>query len=227
MRTNLRIEAVQWILIGAMFVLAVAAWPSAPDRIPVHWGLSGEPDRYGGKLEGLLMLPLVTLGVYLLMLFLPRVDPRRAAYAMFEGAYGAIRLSVTVFLAFLHGFVLLWTMGEAPDSAVVVPVLVGGLLVVIGNLLGKIRPNWFVGVKTPWTLSSRRSWVKTHRLGGWLFVLLGLASVGLGLTGAGWANAVVPAAVVACIVWLFVYSYLVWRSDPERTPDTEVREAGG
>ncbi len=71
MRTNLRIEAIQWALIGAMFVLAAVVWPSAPDQIPVHWGLSGEPDRYGGKIEGLLLLPLVTLGVYFAMLLLP------------------------------------------------------------------------------------------------------------------------------------------------------------
>ncbi len=226
MRTNLRIEVVQWVLIGAMFVLAVVVWSSAPDRIPVHWGPTGEPDRYGGKVEGLLLLPLLTLGIYLLMLLLPKMDPRRDNYSSFEGAYGVIRLSTVVFLALLYGLVLLWIEGVESDFAVVVPVLVGGLFVVIGNLLGKIRPNWFVGVKTPWTLSSRRSWVKTHRMAGWTFVLLGLASIGLGLTGAAWAIAAVPAVVLPCIAWLFVYSYLVWRSDPEKTPETDPREAG-
>ncbi|WP_207955780.1 SdpI family protein [Rubrobacter marinus] len=113
----------------------------------------------------MLLLPLVTLGVYLAMLLLPRIDPRREAYALFEGAYGIIRLSTVAFLALVHGLVLLWVRGVEPDVAVVVPVLVGGLLVVIGNLLGKIRPNWLVGIKTPWTLASKRSWVKTHRLG--------------------------------------------------------------
>ena len=99
MRTKLRIEAVQWAIIGAMFVLAAVVWPAAPDRIPVHWGLSGEPDRYGGKIEGLLLLPLATLGVYLAMLLLPRVDPKRANYAQFGGAYTVLRLSMVAFLA--------------------------------------------------------------------------------------------------------------------------------
>ena len=219
MRTNLRIEVVQWVLIGAMFVLAVVLWPSAPDRIPVHWGPSGEPDRYGGKVEGLLVLPLLTLGVYLLMLLLPKVDPGRDNYAAFGGAYATIRLSTVVFMALLYGLVILWVAGIRPDFAVVIPVLIGGLFVVIGNLLGKIRPNWFVGVKTPWTLSSRRSWVKTHRMAGWTFVLLGLASMVLGLAGVTWAVAAVPVAVLSCIAWLFVYSYLVWRSDPEKTSE--------
>jgi uncharacterized membrane protein len=227
MRTNLRIEAVQWAIIGAMFVLAAVMWSSAPDRIPLHWTLSGEPDRYGGKFEGLLLLPLITLGVYLLMWFLPKVDPRRANYALFEGAYGALRLSVISFQALLYGFILLWIQGVRLDVAVVVPVLVGGLLVVIGNLLGKIRPNWFVGVKTPWTLSSQRSWVKTHRMAGWTFVLLGLAFAALGLAGPAWAIPALVVATVGSILWLFVYSYLVWRSDPERATESGARGARG
>ncbi len=219
MRINLRIEAVQWAIIGAMFVLAAVVWRSAPDQIPVHWGLSGEPDRYGGKFQGLLLLPLITLGLYLAMLLLPRVDPRRANYALFEGAYGAIRLSTVVFMGLIYGLILLWVRGVELDVAVVVPVLVGGLLVVIGNLLGKSRPNWFVGIKTPWTLDSKRSWVKTHRLGGWTFVLLGLAFVVLGLAGPAWAIPALVAATAGCLLWLFVYSYLAWRSDPERTTE--------
>ena len=222
MRTKLRIEVVQWAIIGAMFLLAAVVWPSAPDRIPVHWGLSGEPDRYGGKIEGLLLIPLITLGVYLMMLLLPKLDPRRANYALFEGAYGVLRLSTVVFLALIYGLILLWVRGFELDVAVVVPVLVGGLLVVIGNLLGKIRPNWFVGVKTPWTLSSSRSWVKTRRMAGWTFVLLGMAMVVLGFAGPadpGWALVTLVVAPLGSVLWLFVYSYLVWRSDPEKTPE--------
>ena len=227
MRTNLRIEVVQWVLIGAMFVLAVALWPSTPDRVPVHWGFAGEPDRYGGKAEGLLLLPLITLGVYLLMLFVPRIDPRRAEYARFEGAYGVLRLSIVAFQALLYGFILLWGRGVELDVTVVVPVLIGGLLVVLGNLLGKVRPNWFVGIKTPWTLSSRRSWVKTHRMAGWTFVLLGLAFVVLGFAGPAWALPALVAATIVSSLSLVVYSYLVWRSDPEKTPETDAHEAKG
>ena len=229
MRTNLRIEAVQWAMIGAMFVFAAVLWPSAPDRIPVHWGLSGEPDRYGGKVEGLLLLPLLTLGVYLLMLFVPRIDPRRDSYALFRGAYAVFRLSMVVFLALIYGLILLWVRGIELDVAVVVPVLIGALLIVLGNLLGKIRPNWFVGVKTPWTLSSRRSWVKTHRMAGWTFVLLGLAMMVLGFaepTSPFWTFTTLVVAPVCSVLGLFVYSYFVWRSDPERTAGTDAREAG-
>lgn len=93
-----------------MFVLGLV-WPSAPDQIPVHWGLAGQPDRYGGKFEGLLLLPLLTLGVYLVMLLVPRIDPRSANYAQFQGAYSIFRLSSVAVLALVYGFILLWIRG--------------------------------------------------------------------------------------------------------------------
>ncbi len=81
MRTNLRAELPHLAVIAAMFLLVAATWSSAPDRIPVHWDLAGQVDRYGGKFEGLLLMPLLTLGIYLLFLVAPRFDPGRANYA--------------------------------------------------------------------------------------------------------------------------------------------------
>lgn len=228
-QAKLRVELPQWILIAAMFTLAAVVWPSAPDQIPVHWGLSGQPDDYSEKFTGLLGLPLIALGVYLFLLFVPRLDPRCASYARFAGPYAVIRLSTMVLLASVHGFILLWIRGVELDVTVLAPILIGGFFVVIGNLLGKIRPNWFVGIKTPWTLTSKRSWVRTHRLGGWLFVLIGLVFVGSGLAGLAssvWTQAAILSITAICILWLLVYSYLVWRSDPERPPEARGREAG-
>lgn len=88
MRTNWRTEWPHWAMLAAMFLLAAVTWRSAPDRLPVHWGLGGEVDRYGGRFEGLLGLPTLALGLYLLLRWLPRIDPGRANYAQFAGAYG-------------------------------------------------------------------------------------------------------------------------------------------
>lgn len=87
----------------------------------------------------------------------------------------------------------------------------------IGNVLGKIRPNWFAGIRTPWTLDSNRSWTKTHRLGGWLFVLLGLGLILAGISGSAWAILAALACLICVTVLLLVYSYLVWRNDPARS----------
>lgn len=218
MRTSARSELPQWGLIAAMWMLSAVAWTEVPDRIPVHWGLSGEVDRYGGRTEGLLLLPLVAVGVYALLRLAPRLDPARANYAQFAGAYGVIRLAVIGLFAAIHGFVLLSARGVATDAAVVVPVAVGGLFVAVGNVTGKLRPNYFVGIRTPWTLTSKLAWTKTHRRGGWLFVLAGLASIAAGLGGVAWALAVPVVLVLACVVYLSAYSYVVSKDDPDPVP---------
>ena len=217
MRTTWKTELPQLTLIAAMFVLAAVAWSSAPDQIPVHWGLSGQPDRYGGKFEGLLLLPLIALGIYLLLLLLPRIDPRRANYARFQGAYLAIRAATLVFLALLYGFVLLWIKEIQLEVSAVVPTLVGVLFIVIGFFMDRIQPNWFVGIRTPWTLSSELSWRKTHRLGGWVFALTGLIFVASGLAGSTTAFMVALTLLIGGVLLLVIYSYLVWRVDPQRS----------
>ncbi|MHB0869155.1 MAG: SdpI family protein [Chloroflexota bacterium] len=218
MRVSWRSEWPHWVIIAGMFLLAAVLWPSAPESYPVHWNWAGQVDRYAGKVEGLLGFPLGVLGLYFLLLLLPRVDPGRANYARFAGAYSAIRLAISVGAASMFGVTLLAAYGSPVDTTLMVFLLIGGLLVVMGNYMGKIRPNWFVGIRTPWTLSSRRSWDKTHRLGGWLLILMGLALMAAAALRTPLAFGMATALFVGGMVWMVVYSYLVWREDPDRRP---------
>ncbi len=213
-----RTEWPQWLIIATMFGLAAWVWRSAPDSLPVHWGLSGAPDRYGGKFEALLMPPLLALGVYVLMLVLPRLDPGRANYANFRSAYVWIRYAVLLVLATMYlASLLVGVVGWQFDMGRLVSIIVGGMFVALGSVMGKLRPNWFVGIRTPWTLSSKRAWIKTHRLGGWLFVALGVLFI-VGALGTSPVLRAVPlAAVVLVVLVLFVYSYVQWRNDGNRT----------
>src|SRR5215467_4968660 len=88
----------QWLIVVAMFAAAAVVWQNTPDSIPVHFGLNGEPNRYGGKFEGLLLLPLIALGVLLLLKLLPRIDPLHARYAEFGTAYNVVILAIEAFL---------------------------------------------------------------------------------------------------------------------------------
>jgi uncharacterized membrane protein len=218
MKFSWRTEWPQWILIVALFVLAAAAWSTAPDRIPVHWNIAGQVDRWGGKFEGLMAIPLLALGIYVLMLVLPRFDPGRANYDAFSGPYTILRFGILVVLAALEVLILLWVRGVHASIGVWVPLLVGALFVVIGNLLGKVRPNWFVGIRTPWTLSSKVSWTRTHRAGGWLFILMGALLMATAVARAAWAVWVMLGVGGAGLVGLAVYSYVLWRNDPDKTP---------
>jgi len=218
MKFTWRTEWPLWVLLLAMFALAAITWPHAPDRIPVHWGLNGSVDRFGGKFEGLLLVPLIGLAIYLLFLVLPRLDPGRANYAQFAGAYTLLRFSILVVLALVDGVIHLWIRGVRPSMSTLIPVFVGAMFVAIGSVLGKIRPNWFVGIRTPWTLSSKVAWTKTHRVGGWVFMAAGLLLILAGALDSTTALIVAVALTGAGVLGTVVYSYVLWRGDPDRVP---------
>lgn len=219
MRTSLRSELPLLTLIAAMFVAAVLVWPEAPERIPIRWSFSGEVVGYGSKPVGLLGPPLISLGVYLVMtLVYPRIDPGRANYAGFREVYLTLRLAIVLLIGGFYGFTLLQVWGFDVEASIVAPVLLGMALIVFGNLLPKVRPNWFVGIRTPWTMSSKQSWNKTHRLGGRLFLLIGLVMVAVGFMGTSFTLQLAIAFGVGCSLFLTVYSYQVWRKDPEKIP---------
>lgn len=220
MKLTWRTEVPQLALIAGMVLLAGVTWSTAPERIPVHWNIAGEVDRYGGKLEGLLAIPLLSLGLYAMMLLLPRIDPGRANYPSFLSAYTTIRVALITLLALLYGMLHLALRGRPVAVSTVTPLLVGGLFVILGNLMGKIRPNWFVGIRTPWTLSSKLAWTKTHRLGGWVFILLGIGLMATAALPASWTPAVILTGLVGFTLWMLLYSYLVWRTDPDKVPPT-------
>ena len=209
-------ELPQWALIALMFLAAAVAWSAAPDRIPVHWNAQGQPDGYGGRAEGLLLLPATALGLYVLFLVLPWIDPFRVNYASFSGAYTVMRMAVLALMVVLYGAIHLMLRGYAVDFTQIVPVAIGALFVVLGSVFGRIRRNWFVGIRTPWTLTSEVSWTRTHRLGAWLFPLLGVLLALAGVVRTGWWLWVVVVGSLLVTGTLFVYSYLIWRTDPNR-----------
>jgi uncharacterized membrane protein len=217
MKLSWRVELVQLLVIAAMFGVAAWAWPQVPEKVPVHWNLQGEVDRFGSKFEGLLLLPIMTLGIYFLLLIVPLVDPGRVNYRNFMKAFNAIRISIVLFMSVIYGVMVSAALGVQVDMSTAVLLAMAMLFVVLGNFLGKIRPNWFVGVRTPWTLSSKLSWDKTHRLAGWLFMLMGVLFIVLAFAQTIWVFIAVMTINALCLTWLVVYSYLVYCRDPHRT----------
>lgn len=203
-------------LLALMFAGTAWCWSKAPEKIPVHWNLQGEVDRYGGKFEGLMLLPIITVGLYLLLKFIPLIDPKKENFAQFGKAYLGIRIGLSVLMAVIHAAILATVMGFQTNMNVIVGLSVGCLFVVIGNVMGKIRPNWCVGVRTPWTLSSKTSWIKTHRQAGWIFIASGIAVIVTGLAASKYALAVTLITSLGGSVWLVVYSYIVWKNDTDR-----------
>lgn len=226
MHTNWKRELPQLAALAGLFITAAVLWSTAPERIPVHWNMAGEVDRYGGKFEGLLAIPLAALGLYLLLLFLPRLDPGYVNYQKFATPYLVIRWSLLVFLIVIYGAILMTAFGRPVHVDAIAQCAVGLLFIVLGNFMGKIRPNWFVGIRTPWTLSSKLSWTKTHRLAGRLFVVIGLLFFVLAFVHNPWIAATLIGVMVGCVLWMVVYSYLIWRKDPDRVPPAGTTTTG-
>jgi uncharacterized membrane protein len=168
-------EAPFWLLLAAPVVYLLVVRDRLPAEIPSHWNLRGEVDGYSPAW----VLPLVHLGIYLLMLVLPKVDPRKKNYDIFSSSYYKIRLGITTFLSLI--VVLSIAVGTGTELPVTRLILISVLLLFafIGNYLGTVRPNWFLGIRTPWTLDNEEVWRKTHLLasrfwfwGGWLGIVL-------------------------------------------------------
>src|ERR1700704_5546651 len=121
MRISWQNESPHLALIAVMFVLAAATWSSAPEQIPVHWNAYGAVDRYGGKFEGLLLLPLLALAIYGLFLLVPKLDPGRANYEQFAAAYSTLRIAITLLLAAVYALLQLTIHGYAINIGLIVP----------------------------------------------------------------------------------------------------------
>jgi uncharacterized membrane protein len=204
-----------------MLILSAWAWPQIPDgaQVPIHWGIDGTPDGYGPKWLGLLGIPILTVLVVALLLVIPRFEPRRANLERSATAYVAVGIAVTLFVTALHVAAVLAALGENVNLGMVASIGIGLAFVVMGNYLGKTRSNWFFGIRTPWTLSSDRSWTRTHRLGGVAFVVIGLLVIVTALVaGPSVAIWVLLGGMAASVIGLLAYSYLVWRDDPDRQP---------
>ncbi|MHC5211386.1 MAG: SdpI family protein [Planctomycetota bacterium] len=218
MKWSLRTELPLLLVLAAMFASAAWAWDRVPESMPVHYNLEGEPDRYGGRFEGLLLMPIIAAGTYLLFFLVPVLDPGRANYPRFASAFRMIRLAIVLFLAALYAFMVADALGADVPIGESVTMLVGALFIVLGFTMGKLRPNWFVGVRTPWTLSSKLSWTRSHRLAGWLFLISGAGTLILSPFSGRTALIFVIASGVLVGLTVVVYSYIVWRHDPDRVP---------
>jgi len=194
-------------------VLSLWAYPRMPDIVTTHWNLRGEPDGSSSRLFAASVLPLLLAGLPVLFRLLPRIDPKGENYAAFNDTYWRIANTVIVFLFGAHAVLLWQAMGRALDIRLAGSLGAGGLIMVLGNYLGRVRPNWFVGVRTPWTLSSETVWRKTHRTAGWLFVLAGAAIAGSAFLPSGATPSFLLWVIAPAALIPVVQSYILWRKE--------------
>src|SRR5262245_1940754 len=188
-----RADVLGLALIGGVVVLAATLYGRLPATVPTHWNWAGQPDGFLPKPLGAFLLPLVAAVTWAVLAVLPALSPRGFSMERFRGTYDVLRTTIVGFLVLVAMAQLLVAAGWRLRLDVVIPVAVGLLLAILGNYMGKVRRNFFVGIRTPWTLASEEVWLRTHRVAGKLFAAAGVLVAAGGLLGAGvW---VLPLAV--------------------------------
>lgn len=173
----------QAALLVATGLYSLVVGPTLPARVPTHWGINGKPDAWGGPGFALWFGPAMIAFMMLLTWSLPKLSPRQFDIERFSRTYGALMLLVAALMGAMHIIILRATAGQAIDIGRAIMVVVGLFFALFGNMMGKVKRNFFMGVRTPWTLASERVWDMTHRHAAVLWFFGGLATAALALVG--------------------------------------------
>lgn len=205
-----------WLLVAAATVFSLAVYNRLPDRVPTHWDAHGVVSGYGSRLFATWLMPFILTVMALVMPLLPNIDPRRENFEKFRPTYDLVINAVITVLAVLHVAMLGAALGWPVSMERLVPVMVGAMLILLGNVMPRARPNWWFGIRTPWTLSNDRVWERTHRLGGYLFVGAGALLMLVALLPASMADLALPIIIGICVAAgavPLVYSYFAWKQE--------------
>lgn len=204
------------LLLLAFWGICASFYPSLPEQVPTHWSIQGEADNYSHKAVATLVMPLLPLAIYVLMTLLPQIDPKRQNYSKFGASYEKIRLVIVVVMVGITVLPLLSALGYDIKVDLVVRIFIPLLFIVLGNYMGKIKHNYFLGIKVPWTLASEDVWNKTHRLGGKLMVLGGLIALAGVFTPPVVGFVMVMTGIFAPVVITVIYSYFLYAKTVNR-----------
>lgn len=200
------------VVVLAAFLLSLILYPKLPDRMASHWNAKGEVDDYMSKFWGAFLFPFIIAGMSLLLFLIPNIDPLKKNIMKFKDYYYAFIVFFAIYLALVHLQVLLWNIGIKISINVFVPILGGILFYFAGILVEKAKRNWFIGIRTPWTLSSDVVWDKTHKIGGLLFKICGGLSI-LGAFFGKYSMYFILIPLLASTLYLVVYSYLEFQKE--------------
>lgn len=202
-----------WILIVIVlisFITTIFVYNDLPEEIPQQWGIDGEVNSYWGK-EAVFFTALLPLILYLLMKFLPKIDPKKESYEKHKKAYNITIFTVIIFLIVIHWISIYVSLGHDINIQLLVNLGVGILFIIIGNYMGQIRHNYFFGIRNPWTLASEEVWKKTHRASRYVFVVLGILFIVSGFITGEIAIWLTIGGALVLVFFTTVYSYLVFR----------------
>lgn len=217
---NLRLPfTVSFLVVALMAAASTWAWNVLPANVvfPTHWGFDGKVNGTMTKEWGLTILPIIALVISLSLAIVPRIEPRKENMIASRKAFLAFWLSGLIVIAASHALIIASALGYQVDVPGTLIILIPLSIAAAGNYLGKARPNFFLGVRTPWTLSSQLSWDKTHRMLGRLFVLSALMVLAVRFAiGTEPAFLALAGTISGSAILAIISSYVFWKNDPAR-----------
>jgi len=206
----MKILTIAAIIIILSFVLAGIFYQYLPDKIMSHWNSKGEADGYMTKLWGLFLIPIISIAIFILFCLIPKIDPLKNNIQKFRKHYNLFILLFVIFMFYIESIIIIANIGYNINMNILIMPAIGILIFFIGFILEKAKRNWFIGIRTPWTLSSDKVWDETHKLGSRLFKLSGiLAIIGVFFGKFGFLFVLIP--IMISTIFLLIYSYLLYR----------------
>ncbi|MEA4906737.1 MAG: SdpI family protein [Anaerolineaceae bacterium] len=203
------------IIVLVTIAFGLWAYPRLPEMAASHWNAQGEVDGYTSRGEAVAVFPILTVVVVAILLAVPWIDPLKDNIAHFRGLYNAFVVVFVLFMSYVYVLTLLWSLGVSLQMNRMLAPAFAALLYGAGVLVGNARRNYFIGIRTPWTLNSDWVWDQTHRRGAWLFKGAGIASL-LGLVFPNVGLVVLVVAALGVALYCVVYSYVLFRRESSR-----------
>lgn len=198
-------------------LLTLVAWiialPHLPATMPIHWGANGEADGFATKINAMILTVGIMVLIYFIIAFVPRIDPRKENYKYFSKTYNILLNAVLLLFFFVNMSTILQGLGYNVPMSYIAPIMAGLVFIIIGNYLQRVRSNYFMGIRTPWTLSNENVWKKTHRLSGKLFFIGGLLILISAFLPNGYKSVIMWGSIVLCVAIPYLYSYVAYKKE--------------
>ena len=207
-------EVVLWVIIVIPYIYLYTVWNSLPESVPTHFDLAGNPNDWSSKTSLIFIVGALSIGMYLLMVVIPYLDPKKKLDQM-GGKYYNFRFLLTVFFSVLATYLVYIGKEGSIKNPKILLSLIGFLIAMIGNYFQTVRPNYFIGIRTPWTLESEQTWKKTHRLGGRMWMAGGVLIVLLSFFIASKTAFMIAFFTIIAIISIVpvVYSYFEFQKE--------------
>jgi len=207
-----KVEIIILAMVLFFFIIGIYFYPQMPEKIASHWNAQGKVDGYMSKFWGVFLIPFVLLGLTLLFIAIPRIDPLKANIEKFRKYYDGFIALFLIFMFSIYFQIILWNIEIKISPNVTIPIGIGILSFYIGMLCENAKRNWFIGIRTPWTLSSERVWEKTHKIGGKLFKIGGII-IFAGVFFQGYALFFIFIPLISIAIYTIAYSYIEYQKE--------------